>query len=374
MFNKFAILAIATMLFSGCYSNKVNPINYKNKITSKITIPQSCKNEYKFNLPSVAVINFTNNSTFDKAKISKKSSHGAVGLGFGVTGFVAGAKEGKSSVKRTVNSKLSTSLVPLVENIVHNIGGVKLVSRADLNKIDAELKLQDSGLLDPNSVVEFGFSSGVKYLITGSIGSVDFNHKNYSKYTAQISQATNNSQNEKVKLAAKLLDFGTTFLDGTTIKTSVTLKIIDVSTGKIIFTKNFREETKINSTKEPSYDQIVGGVKSAISKSLPALQDEFAKHFKEQGYITKLQYNQSNEILAQINIGKNFKTKQNDVFTLFTLEENIDPLTGVKSCDKIKLDTKLTATKHITHKHTWVKVEDTDISSIKILQLVQRIK
>ena len=127
---------------------------------------------------------FTNNSTFGIAEVNKanKSAVGglAVGVGPNFIGAVAGSKSKGYNEKRKIDAKLSQAVVPVIENMIVNLGGAEIFSRNDMKKIDAELKFQDSGLIDPNSVVKFGKLSGVKYLITGSIDNVKQHYRGYN--------------------------------------------------------------------------------------------------------------------------------------------------------------------------------------------------
>jgi len=362
------ITIIASFLISGCTSSKINLGEYNQNIKIKENISKVCKPNYKQKKPRVAVVNFTNNSTFGTAKVDKKSSDARVGI----IGLSIGAVSSSNKSVRTVEPKLAKAFIPLIENMVMNTGGTELFTREDLDKVDAELKLQDSGLLDPNSVVEFGLSSGVQYIITGSIDYVDHNFKNYTQYSRTLASATRHTNNDDLKLASALLHFGASFFDGTTVKTAITIKILDVATGKIVFTEQIKKETKINSKKEPSYDQLVGAVKNCIGEALPILQAQFQEQFSLKGYITKLRKH-DDEIIAQINLGRDDKIKQGQKFIVLSQEDSEDPLTGKHTCDLLNTDVILTATRHISKNTSWLKVENATKSNIKLLQLVKKI-
>lgn len=367
------ILAFSFILFiSGCTTSKINLTDYNKNVTSKITLDETCRPLYNKEKSSVAVVNFTNNSNFGVANLADKKESASAYAGITIVGVGVGANSSKSKVTRVVDPKLSNSFIPLIEKMLINTGGVNLFTRSDFNKIDAELKLQDSGLLDPQSVVEFGQTSGVKYLVTGSIDYVEHNHKDYSRHTTMLSKATRHSDNDDLKLATAALDFAAGFFDGTKIKTAVTIKVLDVATGKIIFTKQVKNETKINSKKEPTYGQLVGAIKNNISETLPSLQKELSSQFIVSGYITKIKFNSDNEALIQINMGKGDSIKKGDKFVVKNLESSVDPLTNKSSCEKIPTNIKLEATEHVADKYTWLKVLEGESKTIKLLQLVER--
>ncbi len=364
------ILSLA-ILFTSCSSSKINIADYSQNINQKLPVDPICKKYYITKKPTVAVVNFTNNTNFDLSTQNDRSSNsygGVYGIGIGV-------KSSKSNTKRQVNPKLSSAFIPKIEQMVLNIKGAKLITRSDLNKVDTELKLQDSGLLDPNSVVEFGLNSGVQYIITGSIDYISHNFQNYSQYTGSLAHASLYTNNKDLKLASAAVFLTSSFFDGTTIKSAVTVKIIDVSTGEIIFSKQIKTKDKIHNQKKPSYDQLVGLIKKSINKALPTLQSKLKEQFSKTSYISQIKkIPNDNEAIVKITLGKDDDIKQDDNFMVQTLEISIDPLTNKKTCEKIDTNIKLTTTNQINQTTSWAKVIDGDYKKIKLLQLVKKIK
>ena len=366
------IILIVTILLAGCgSSSKLNLSTYTKNVNKKLNLDPFCKSIYTKEKPSIAVVNFTNNSNFGVANTNDKNSNASVGIGVSIIGVGAGFKSHKSKTVRVVDPKLASAFIPLIEKMVLNTGGVKLYTRTDMDKVDSELKLQDSGLLEPSSVVEFGLTSGVQYIITGSIDFVEHNFKNYSQYTKQVSNATRYTNNDNLKIAAAALHFATSFFDGTKIKTAITVKMIDVSTGNIVFTEQIQSETKIKSKTKPTYGQLVGAVKSSIIKALPKLQNKLYDQFTSSAYVTKIKKHKD-DIIVQINIGKNENIKQGTKFILQNVELSQDPLTNKKTCDKLNTNIILEASEHISSKTTWTKVIEGEAEQVKLLQLVKR--
>ena len=363
-----------SVFFIACGSStNINLAKYTQNINQKLNIDPICKSLYIKNKPRVAVVNFTNNSNFAVAKTNDRYSNSSAGIGISPIGIGIGANSNKNSTTRVVDPKLASAFIPLIEQMVMNTGGAKLFTRSDLNKVDAELKLQDSGLLDPNSVVEFGLNSGVQYIITGSIDYVQHNFKNYSKYTGAIARASMHSDNTNLKLASAAAHFVSSFFDGTAIKSAVTVKIIDVSTGQIIFSKQIKSKTKLNSKRKPTYGELVGAVKSGISKALPSLQKKLSKQFSTMAYIDKIR-KYDDEIIVQITAGSNEHIKEGDKFKLLNVEVTIDPLNNVKSCDTYDTNLVIQASQHINNTKTWAKVIDGDNKNVKLLQIAKKIQ
>ena len=240
-----------------------------------------------------------------------------------------------------------------------------------MNKIDAELKFQDSGLVDPDSAVEFGKVSGVRYIITGSIDNVDQKYRDNEGAAGAVSDATKNSDSQAVRMLGSLMKMGASMTDGMIITTKMTVKMLDVQTGKIVFSKVLEESGNIGKIQDPNYDQTVGGIKKAMMDALPTLSEDFANYFAVKGYITQLR-KKDKDVIAQVNIGREMKVVENQVFKVYSFEEMEDPMTGNITCDVIETPTKLRASQQITPKTTWVTVEEGEGSSLKLGQLIQK--
>lgn len=386
MNNKLKISLVTSsiiLVLSGCVGNRLDVLSYPTKIRDKVIIPEVCMPEYKSVMPTVAVIGFTNNSTFGKAQINDINSNsktrrravgaaGFIGVGVGAA-YTSNTKRTSitSKTQRNVDAKLSASMISPLETIVLNSGGAKLFTRSDMDKIDTELKFQDSGLVDHRSVVRFGKTSGVRFIFTGSIDNVEQSYRGNSGIAYGVNTVTLRSDKEKVKILGALLAIGASVTDGMIIRTKMTVKLLDVETGKIVFSKQLEESTNIGNIPTPNYDQIVGGIKSAMLKSLPALKEDLSIYFTVKGYITKLK-SKGSDVIAQVNIGKDLKVQENQLFKVYAFEENEDPISGVITCDVIETTTKLRASQQITQKNSWTTVEDGSSGILKLGQLVQK--
>jgi hypothetical protein len=381
------LLLIAIFLLTGCTENKIDVLAYPTKIKTKITIPEVCMLQYKSAMPTVAVMEFTNNSTFGKAKTNQTnstsvtnkkaaavagivSSPNAVGVGF-IAGSNTKNKSKVTNVQREIDAKLSASITGPLESIIVNSGGAKLFSRADMDKIDTELKFQDSGLLDPTSAVQFGKMSGVRFIITGSIDNVEQNYQDNLLAAGTVATATSYSDNDNVKIIGALLTLGASVTDGMLIKTKMTIKMLDVQTGEIVFTKQLEEKTNIGKIKEPSYDQVIGAVKATMLNALPLLEKDLSIYLAVKGYITQLK-TKGDDIIAQVNIGRDLKVEENQFFKVYVFDQLEDPMTGEVTCDVIQTRISLRASHQITSKTTWATVEEGDASMLKLGQLVQK--
>lgn len=374
-----ATVLLGFIFFAGCASSSLNPLEYKQRVLIEEKIPNVCKQQYESALPTVAVLDFVNNSTYGKADITSSNSRTTV-AGFGGVGilptgvFAGGVGEKKSSTNtqsRSVDAKLEQSIAPLIENMVLKWGGAKLYARgAIFDKVNEELKLQDSGIFDPKSIVEFGKMSGVKYIITGTIDNVEQRYIDNSAIAAVVQRETSRSKDDAVRIAGLIGRIATAATDGMIIKSRVTVTLIEVESAKILLSKQISKEINIGKIPNPSYDHIVGGIKKSINEAMPEIEKEFSNYFVIKGYITQIKHN-GKEFIAQINLGKNLKILPQTELKIFSFDEIIDPMTSQASCDIITLPTKLIVTDQITDTHAWAKI-DGDPSMLKIKQLVQK--
>ena len=376
-------VTVASLLLTGCGSNKLDVLAYPKQIKTKVKIPDICMAKYKTSMPTVAVMDFTNNSTFGKANTSSsdsKSNHQAAAVvGVGVTsagigmGMASASKSAShtTSVQRKIDPKLSKSIIGPLETLIVSSGGAKLFTRSDFDKVNAELKFQDSGLIDPDSAVKFGKTSGVKYIITGSLDNVEQKYRDNSKAAGGVSNVTAKSDNKSVQMLGSLLKMGASMTDGMIISVKMTIKMLDVETGKIVFSKELEQSGNIGKIRQPNYDQIIGGVKSAMLKALPELKKDFSDYFAVKGYITKLK-SKGDDIIAQVNIGRNSKVVENQIFNVYKFEESEDPMSGKQTCDVIETTIQLRASQQITKDTTWTTVEEGDATKLKLGQLVRK--
>jgi coenzyme F420-reducing hydrogenase gamma subunit len=373
-------VGLASIILSGCGGNKLDVADYETtKLDrAKAYIPDVCRDSYKNAIPRVAVVNFTNNSTFGKAEIkntrSKSSKVGAVGIGISPVGIGAVAasksKSSSNSIKRKVDAKISKSVTDVVETTIAQMGGARIYSRTDLEKILKEQKFQSSGLADDSTLVELGKMAGVKYIITGAINNVK------QKYVEKVdtldnSDSSSDKRMKQLKTLANIAILAKNALtSGMTVETDMSIKILDVQSGEIVMSKNLNAKVNIGDIPNPSFDQIVGGLKEASKKALQSAKAELSKYFKVRGYIIKLK-SKGNDRVALLNVGENMKIKEGQEFFVYNFEEVEDPMSGKKSCDMTKTNVILKATNQITKNKTWA-TSSGKTKSLRLNQLVER--
>jgi len=123
---------------------KIDPAIYDPYTDSPIQIPAVCKSAYEGPIVArVGVVDFTNNS-------------------FGKISVPAGWWW-----RREVEMKLPETVADGLIDEVVNIGGAKVFSRTEMQKVLQEHRFQMSGLVDESTLIKFGKLAGLEYILTG---------------------------------------------------------------------------------------------------------------------------------------------------------------------------------------------------------------
>jgi curli biogenesis system outer membrane secretion channel CsgG len=382
-------LVVFSTFTSSCInsSKEIDPNSYP--ITAQdrtvMEIPNVCKSKYENmkNLPKVAVLTFTNNTTFDVAKVVQSKASGeyvegragvaAVGVAPGVA--VGGYQEvsaGKISTKsesisRQVNAKLGESITEAVASAIVEMGGAKVLTRQDLDKILQEQKFQQSGLVDDKTAVQIGKLSGAKYIITGSINNVEIKW-------VDLEDLKKGAQ-KYLGVAGSLLAIGAATQEGWNISTDMTIKVIDVETGEVVFSKQVSGRKVIGKVPNPNYDTIIGGVKGAAKNAVESSKEALAEFFAVKGYIVQLRTNPSKEErYALINLGSKFGVKPGQEFFIYEFQEVHDPISGKRYCEQIKLPVSMIISNQVQPTSSWgvISGDKNQIMRVKIGMPVKR--
>jgi curli biogenesis system outer membrane secretion channel CsgG len=360
----FAVVSVV-FLVSCATVTKIDPTAFIVDTGEIEKIPTVCKKAYESSIPTIAVVNFTNNTTFEYAKMVQTNVQGsgqkttvggaAVGVGPGVAGIVWGEKEktqfqaDSQRIEREVNAKLSESVEDGVINELVNMGGAKIVTRTELQKVISEHKFQQSGLVDDKSLVMLGKLAGVKFIVTGSITNVNLSYKTFEEAKQGASK--------HLGLFGSLLSAGLETQEGWNIEIEISIRILDVETGEILFSKAVRGKEIIGKTPYPNYDALIGGMKKAAAKGLEDARSHLSKHFVVRGYILQTRTSpDGKEKSALINIGDKQGLKPGSKLIIYTFQEIKDPFTGNSTCDKVKLPVEAEVTNQIQEDKAWILI------------------
>ncbi len=383
MHKRFSLFLAMTFLLASCAGAVVkhDPSAFVTDPPDKERIPRVCKSAYESVIPRVAVVNFTNNTTFDYAQMvqasvqgsgQKTTRGGAAGVAApGAAAVVWGQKEkyqfqrDSQQIQRQINAKLSESVEDGVMNELVTMGGSKVYTRNEMKKILNEQQFQRSGLVDDTQLVRLGKLAGIRFMVTGSVNNVNL-----------IWRDLGSSQLGQYGLGAALLGAVAATQEGWNITTDIALRILDVETGEVLFSKIVSGREIIGKTPYPNYDALIGGIKKAAAKGLEDARPELSKWFTLKGYIFQTRTSpDGSERSALINIGEKQGLKGGQNLVVYTFQEIVDPFDESKrSCDMQRLNVEMVVTDQIQPDKAWViiKGDKNAIKRVKVGQLVER--
>lgn len=382
---KGPLIFIMIFVISGCAPRiaKIDPTSFLPDTGPKETIPQVCMARYEAAIPRVAITNFTNNTTFEYAKMVQMSIQGeserkkvggaAVGVVPGAAGIVWGEKEKRrftedsQRIERDINAKLAESVEDGVTDEIVRMGGAKVYTRTEMKKIMEEQKFQMSGLVDESTLINMGRLAGVKYIITGSVNNVNLRWVTLEEVKRGLQK--------HLGLVGSVLAAGAEAQEGWNIDTDIALRIIDVETGEILFSKIVKGKEIIGKVPYPSYDALIGGIKKAASKAIVDARPELSRWFAIRGYILQTRTSPDGKTRAAlVNIGRKHGITEDMKLNVYTFQEIEDPLTGKRSCDMVRLPITLLPTDQIQDDMGWFVVDgdEQSIRRVRQGQLVER--
>ncbi|MCX7793533.1 MAG: CsgG/HfaB family protein [Thermodesulfovibrionales bacterium] len=376
---------IIFFLFLGCAPMvvKIDPTTFIVDTGPKENIPPVCRSAYESVTPKVAVANFTNNTTFEYARVVQENVRGAsqrtavggaaAGVAPGAAGIVWGVKERaqfereSQRIEREFNAKLSESVEDGITDEIVNMGGAKVYTRSEMKKVLEEHKFQASGLVDESTLVQLGRIAGVRYIITGSVNNVDLKW-----VTLEEARAAAKDIFGKVGM---VMAAGMEAQEGWNINAEISIRIIDVETGEILFSKIVRGRHVIGKMAYPNFDAMIGGIKKAASNAIADARPELSKWFTVKGYILQTRTSpDGRQRAALVSIGEKHGLKPNSELIVYTFQEIQDPFTGKPSCDTVRLPVRLIVTEQLQADKAWTIIEGNpdQVKRVRMGQLVER--
>lgn len=365
------VVSLSLVLFA-CAAPKIDPMSMQvtPADTEQVNIPQICMAQYESKKISVAVLPFTNNTTFGKMEGVNTNIQGEATrthTSAGVAGVVAApgavgigyAGASKTNVKyskdintfyRQISPQLGEFAQSAVEDTIVNIGGVNVFSRAQMEKILQEQGFQ-MNVADPNTVAQFGKIAGVSYVITGTVDNIN------AKY---VPKSDTNTGNVWVNLA---LAIRKSMVEGWNVTTDMTVQLIDVSTGQILLSKKVSGR-ELGGT-QPGFNPelVVTAAKKAMQESVDDIKPVFSEHFSAKAYINQLRGNKS---AAMVSMGRKDGIKPGDKLEAYEFLEVQDFMTKKSNCTKSKIPVELIVSDQVDESTSWVVVEGEPNSKMRL--------
>lgn len=248
------------------------------------------------------------------------------------------------------------------------MGGPRVFTRKDLNKIIAEQKFQQSGLVDDKQLVQLGKIAGVKYIVTGSIHNVNLIWKEYGA-----------KEMSRFGLAAAITGGAIGTQEGWNLTTDIAVRILDVETAEVLFSKVVSGKNVIGKIPYPDKETLVSSLKKAAANALEDSRPELSKWFPVRGYIRQTRTSEDgSERNANVSIGEKNGIKPGQKLVVYAFEEMEDreSSTGNKivTCSMIKLPVEMIVTEHVQAGNAWalIKGDPKGIKHVKKGMLVER--
>ncbi|KAA0258134.1 hypothetical protein FHQ18_06990 [Deferribacter autotrophicus] len=383
-----SIMVIVLMIVS-CGPPKVDPMSLSivSADTEQVQVPEVCKAQYETRKLRVAVVDFANNTTFGKMAGVNTSIQGQgtrTHTSAGVAGVVVApgaagigyATASKTKIKYSKNiNTFMRQIAPnigeyaqsAVEDILVNMGGVEVFTRANMKKVMQEQGFQ-MNVADPNTLVQFGKIAGVSYIITGTVDNIK---ANYVQPTKSESTDTGNAlANLALSLTKAAVKAAT---EGWNVNVEMTVQVIDVSTGKIIASKKVKGRELAGTQPYFNPELIITAAKKAMGEAAEDIKPELSDLFAVKGYIIQLR---GNKEVALVNLGTMNGIQPGQELEAYEFMEIKDPFKGTVSCSKAKIPVKLVVSDQVDENQCWVKIEGDDKNKqrLKIGTLVKRAK
>lgn len=380
-FNYFFLLVVIAMLYACAAAPKLDPASLEitPADTEQVVIPPVCMAQYQSKKLSVAVLPFVNNTTYGTMQAQSTSTQGEATrehASAGVAGAVVApgaigvgyAEASKTNVKysedvntfyRQLAPQLGEFAQSAVENTIVNIGGVKVFSRSQMQKILEEQAFQ-MNIADPNTIAQFGKIAGVSYVIVGTVDNIN------AKYVPPTeSKSSGNLFVDLLSATAKSMT------EGWNVTTSMTVQLIDVATGQILLSKKV-EGRELGGT-QPGFnpEMVVTAAKKAMEESVADIKPQFSDYFASNIYINQIRGNKS---VVMVSAGKLDGIKPGDKLEAFEFLEIQDFMTKQKSCTRNKIPVEIVVSDQVGDNYAWAKVtgEPQNLKRLKVGTLVRK--
>lgn len=324
-----SLAIISTIFLVSCATvAKIDPTAFHVDTGPQMEIPAVCKSSYEASaVTMVGIVDFTNNS------------YGKVTVHSGWFWW------------RDVEMRLPETVADGVIDVIVNMGGAKVFTRTEMQKVLQEQKFQMSGLVDDKTLINFGKLAGLQYIITGSISSINFGESAAMGLTKSLLGVQGSSPEASIDL---------------------NIRMIDVTTGEIVFSKKVSGRDLLRNA---SYVGMIASIKNASGKALEDIRPELSKRFVVKGYVLQTRTSpDGKERSALVNIGEKQGIKAGSKLIIFLFQDIKDPFSGKSTCDRVKLPVEAEVTDQIQDDKAWIIItgDPNQVRRVRTGALVER--
>ncbi len=143
-----------------------------------------------------------------------------------------------------------------------------LVDRQSLDRVISEQKFSQSGLVDPNTAARLGRMVGAQGIYTGTVTASDVKERRYREQRRECVEREAKKKNAGFFDVPKCLRYRNYTVNclKRDVTFAVTPKLIDVSTGRVLYSRNLGNSTSSSGcsdgTQPKSGDELLEGVKA----------------------------------------------------------------------------------------------------------------
>jgi curli biogenesis system outer membrane secretion channel CsgG len=367
--NRLFFLFTVFFLLNGC-AVTVDPalMEIESADTEEVLIPLACSGIYDRSGINVAVVEFLNNTAYQRGQATTSASRSQAGIAL-TPGFIGGSSfRSYESASRYFEPQLGEFAQSAVEGVLVNLGGVNVISRAQLQQVMNERQFQMT-IADPDTVVDFGRLAGARYIITGSVDSIKVSHS--SQVQPIIAGSSDDALIASLIFSAVVLTYNA-LAAGWNIETELSVNVVDVETAKVVANTRVKGAGNIGTSSSFTLEQLVEGAKDAMGSSLKKIIPMLGEQFKVKGYINELR---GGKQIALVSVGSEMGLKEGDKLIPQEVSAQTDFVSKSQKCNITPLNFTLTVSSSLGSDHAWAQVDTSDrvkLSRLKLGTLVYK--
>ncbi|MDR2104802.1 MAG: CsgG/HfaB family protein [Deferribacteraceae bacterium] len=360
--NRAALSLLFIILTGGCAVTLDASIPLMPEDMQEEIVPDACSGVYNRDGFNVAVVEFQNNTAYQRGQVDTVSSRSNTGVMLS-PGFIGAlGYSSYESASRFLEPQLGEFAQSATESVLIQLGGINVIARSELEQILKEQQFQMT-IADPNTAVNFGHLAGARYIVTGSVDNIKVS------YLPQVQPVIAGGSRDSL-IASLIFSIGVLTYDvlaaGWNVETELSVSVVDVETAQVIANTRVKGAKNIGTSPTFSLEQLIEGAKSAMSDSLSKVIPMLAEQFKVKGYINELR---GGKKIALVSVGSSMGLKEGDKLIPQMINVQTDFATKVQRCTITPLNFTLTVSSSLGSDHAWARVDTSDRSKLTLLKV-----
>ncbi|PJA23739.1 MAG: hypothetical protein COX57_12225 [Alphaproteobacteria bacterium CG_4_10_14_0_2_um_filter_63_37] len=232
-----------------------------------------------------------------------------------------------------------------------NLGGVKIFTRTELDKVMNEQRFQMSGMVPDDQMIQFGKMAGLTHVITGTVSNIK------KEFVEQTSVETDRDDSGGAMLLKGAFNAYSAASSGWNVDVEVQVRIINVQTGEIEFADKLIGHEAGSADPMAGSDVILGIAQDALGEAVETAKAPLSKIFAPQGYLKQVYLRIDEPAVANLNLGEKDGIKPGQQIEILSFETITDPITGQSEVQKYRVAT-MTIVDPIQPHDAWAQIDD----------------